>query len=62
MTQADEYLFNKALGSEVNPKNLEIRQIPTASKQPRQWVFPDGSRMTETAYNTTDLIGLEDIK
>ena len=62
MKNADKYLLNKALGKDVNPKGWRISELPVQSGTPRQWKFPDGSKITETEYRNGDLIGLEEIK
>lgn len=62
MNNSQEYLLNRALGKDVNPKNWKIVQIPTPNGQPRQWQFPDGSLMTEEKAGKGVLIGLEEVK
>ena len=62
MKNADEYLLNKALGKELNSKNWRISEVPVQHGTPRQWKFPDGSKITETERGNGELIGLEEIK
>lgn len=62
MNNSQEYLLNKALGKDVNPKLWRIVQVQTPNGQPRQWRFPDNSMMTEEKAGNGILIGLDEIK